>query len=51
MHSPEQQFDILVKHLREMEADGSLVDNPHAVLIANKDEPEIIHRDNLILLD
>lgn len=44
MHSPEQQFDVLVKHLREMEADGSLVDNPHAVLIANKDEPEIIQR-------
>lgn len=44
MHSPEQQFDIMVKHLREMEADGSLVDNPHAVLVATKDEPEIIQR-------
>lgn len=44
MHSPEQQFDIMVKHLREMEADNSLVDNPHAVLTATKDEPVIIQR-------
>ena len=44
MQTPEQQFSIMVKHLHQMESDPELIDNAHAVLIEDKNEPIIVQR-------